>query len=216
MDFKLRTNAKYFSDNDLLADLRKTAKTLGKKTIGQREYLEIGQFSCKPFINRFGSWNNAIKKAELETVKETKVSDESLFENLERIWLKFGRQPFYGEIQKPLSKYTMKIYANRFGGWMKTCEAFIRYKKNDPEFEKIFKQKSGTKSRAINERIRLQVFKRDNYACVVCGKNPANNRGIILHLDHIVPFSKGGGNSLENLRTLCSKCNLGRGNDEKL
>jgi 5-methylcytosine-specific restriction endonuclease McrA len=31
-------------------------------------------------------------------------------------------------------------------------------------------------------------------------------------VDHIVPWSKGGETILENLRTLCSKCNLGKGN----
>lgn len=216
MDFKLRINARYFSNEDLLDDLRNAAKTLGKNTIGQREYLKLGKFSCKPYINRFGSWNNAIKKAGLDKVKETKVSDEMLFENIEKIWLELGRQPFYGEIQKPLSRYTMKIYLNRFGGWMKACEAFIRFKKNDPEFEKLFKRKSNTRSRAINEKVRLQVFRRDNYACVICGKSPAAHRGITLHLDHKVPFSKGGDNSKENLRTLCNRCNLGRGNDEKV
>ena len=99
---------------------------------------------------------------------------------------------------------------------MKACEAFIKYKKDDPDFEKTFKQKSNTRSRTINEKVRLQVFRRDNYACVICGKSPAAHRGITLHLDHKVPFSKGGDNNAENLRTLCNKCNLGRGNDEKV
>ena len=216
MDFKLRINARYFSNDDILDDLRKAAKTLGKNTIGQREYLKLGKFSCKTYNNRFGSWNKAIKKAGLDTVRDTKVSDEMLFENIERIWLGLGRQPFYGEIRKPLSHYTMKIYTNRFGGWMKACEAFVRFKKDDPEFEKMFKRKSNARSRTINEKVRLQVFRRDNYACVICGKSPAAHRGVTLNLDHKVPFSKGGGNSTENLRTLCNKCNLGRGNDEKV
>ena len=116
----------------------------------------------------------------------------------------------------PLSKYTPKPYTARFGGWMNACTAFIKYKKSDPEFEKLLNEKSTAKTRAINEKIRLQVFKRDNYACVICGKSPANNRGIILHLDHKLPFSKGGDNSPENLRTLCSKCNLDKGNDSNL
>lgn len=216
MGFKLRTNAKYFSDDDILADLRKVAKILDKKTVGQREYLEKGQFSCKPFINRFGSWNNAINKAGLNEIRKTKVSDESLFENLEKIWVDLGRQPFYSEIRKPLSKYSIDTYTRRFGGWMKACEAFVKYKKNDPKFEKNLRQKSHVQPRTVNEKIRLQIFKRDNYACVICGKSPANYRGTILHLDHKVPFSKGGDNSLKNLRTLCSKCNLGRNNDDKV
>jgi 5-methylcytosine-specific restriction endonuclease McrA len=33
-----------------------------------------------------------------------------------------------------------------------------------------------------------------------------------LHIDHIVPWSKGGETALENLETLCSECNLGKSN----
>jgi len=216
MDFKLRTNAKYFSNADLLEDLWKAAKTLGKNTIGQREYLELGTFSCKPYINRFGSWNNALKEAGLEITVSKTISNEQLFENLEGIWRRLGRQPFYSEIRKPISEYAVDTYCRRFGSWLKACETFIRYKQDDPEFVKLFKEKSTGKTRAISEKLRLQVFKRDSYACVICGKSPAIHRGIILHLDHKIPFSKGGDNSPENLRTLCNKCNLGRGNEDNL
>jgi CRISPR/Cas system Type II protein with McrA/HNH and RuvC-like nuclease domain len=46
------------------------------------------------------------------------------------------------------------------------------------------------------------VFKRDNYTCQYCGKS-----GCKLEADHIIPFSKGGGNNIENLTTSCVKCN---------
>lgn len=213
MDFKLRTNAKYFTDEQLLDDLRLVSKKLGNRNISGREYINHGNFSQKVFYNRFGSWNEALQKAGLGVVREHEITDEALFENLEKVWLTLGRQPFYGEMKKPLSAYSTKPYDNRWGGWMKACEAFIKFKKNDTEFERL-REKSVAQSRTINEKIRLKVFKRDNYACVICGKSPANYRGVILHLDHIKPFSKGGDNSLENLRTLCNKCNLGRNNDE--
>jgi len=216
MNFKLRINARYFSEEELLADLRQAARTLRRETIGEREYVKAGKFSCKPFINRFGSWNNALKKAGLQVVRETKTSDETLFENLERIWLKLGRQPSYSEIRRPFSKFGIDTYTRKFGGWMKTCEAFIRHKRGDLEFQKLFKEKGTAKSRNINERDRLRIYKRDNYACVLCGKSPATHRGITLHLDHITPFEKSRDNSPQNLRTLCNKCNLGRGNDESL
>ena len=216
MDFKLRINAKYFSDAELLADLQSVSKKLGNRNISGRDYLKNGNFSLKVFYNRFGSWNKALQKAGLGIVREHEITEKMLFENLEKIWVVLGRQPFYGEMKKPLSEYSAKPYDNKWGGWMRACEAFIRSKKNDPKFEKLLGQKSTSRSRTINEKIRLRVFKRDNYACVICGKNPANYRGVILHLDHKIPFSKGGNNSLENLRTLCDKCNLGRNNDEKV
>lgn len=56
----------------------------------------------------------------------------------------------------------------------------------------------------IPARLRHEVFKRDNYRCRECG---ATNKETTLEIDHIVPVSKGGSNSLSNLQTLCKKCN---------
>jgi hypothetical protein len=216
MDFKLRTNARYFSDEELLDDLRKVARILGKETVEQREYPKLGKFSAKPFLNRFGSWNLALDKAGLKVVTLRNTSNQELFDNLEAIWLQLGRQPFYGEIKRPFSKYGVSVYCRRFGGWFKACEAFIKSKHGDPEFSKLLKEKSAFRSRTISEKLRLQVYKRDRYGCMICGRCPKSHPGVILHIDHVIPFSRGGDNSLENLRTLCDKCNLGRGNNADL
>lgn len=47
-----------------------------------------------------------------------------------------------------------------------------------------------------------QVFLRDNYTCQYCGKV-----GGKLEADHIIPFSKGGTDNMDNLVTACRKCN---------
>lgn len=213
-EFKLRLSARHFDDDDLLDELRRAAAVLGSSTITERGYLKVGKFSCKPFINRFGSWNGAIERAGLSKSRETKISDAMLFDNLETIWRSLGRQPFYSEIEGPLSRYSMKPYLNRFGGWTKACEAFLVFKSLDAEFERLYRPTSRSRPRTLNDKLRLKVFKRDNYACVLCGRSPSVNIGTSLHVDHIVPFSKGGDHSLDNLRTLCDRCNLARGNDE--
>jgi hypothetical protein len=43
------------------------------------------------------------------------ISNEELFQNIESIWVHFGRQPKYDEIKKPLSKFSAGTYENRFG-----------------------------------------------------------------------------------------------------
>lgn len=58
---------------------------------------------------------------------------------------------------------------------------------------------------------RYQVFQRDGWRCVSCGRNP-DEHSIILHVDHINPRSKGGPNELKNYQTLCNLCNLGKSN----
>lgn len=58
--------------------------------------------------------------------------------------------------------------------------------------------------------IRWQVFQRDQWKCVACGRN--SHDGAILHVDHIIPRSRGGLDALENYQTLCDICNFGKSN----
>ncbi len=58
----------------------------------------------------------------------------------------------------------------------------------------------------FSEEIKREIFKRDNYKCVVCGRGPEN--GVEIHADHKIPFDKGGDNSIENGQTLCSEHNF--------
>lgn len=59
---------------------------------------------------------------------------------------------------------------------------------------------------AFSDEIKEEIFKRDNYKCVVCGRGI--NEGLEIHADHIIPFNKGGDNSVNNGQTLCSEHNL--------
>lgn len=56
-------------------------------------------------------------------------------------------------------------------------------------------------------KLRFNVLKRDNFTCQYCGRSAPN---VSLVVDHIFPFSKGGKNTIENLRTACSDCNFGK------
>ena len=57
--------------------------------------------------------------------------------------------------------------------------------------------------------VRFQVLKRDGHRCRGCG---ATSEVEVLHVDHIIPVSKGGTTDMENLQTLCQTCNLGKSN----
>jgi 5-methylcytosine-specific restriction endonuclease McrA len=65
--------------------------------------------------------------------------------------------------------------------------------------------------REIPLGIRYSVLRRDNFKCVLCGNSPATDPTCVLHVDHIHPSSKGGKTVVENLRTLCEHCNVGKG-----
>ena len=51
---------------------------------------------------------------------------------------------------------------------------------------------------------RENIFKRDKYCCQYCGNAFAKDK---LTLDHVIPKSKGGEKSWENLVAACKKCN---------
>lgn len=63
--------------------------------------------------------------------------------------------------------------------------------------------------KAISKRLRFAVFKRDGFRCRYCGRTPEVS---VLHVDHVVPVSKGGTNDPANLVAACSSCNGGKSN----
>ena len=58
-----------------------------------------------------------------------------------------------------------------------------------------------------------EILARDNWTCCSC-KRSAQKHGVVLHVDHKVPRSKGGTNDKSNLQTLCMKCNIGKSNKD--
>lgn len=99
-----------------------------------------------------------------------------------------------------------KYLANGCDVWLRKCP-ICQVKKKSCNYNK--KTMSET-TRKISDKLRYQVLKRDNFKCCACGASPAKDPLVELHIDHIVPWSKGGTTTIDNLQTLCSKCNLGK------
>jgi len=56
--------------------------------------------------------------------------------------------------------------------------------------------------------LRFDVFRRDDFRCRYCGRGI--NQGVLLEVDHVVPQSRGGDDSMDNLVTACWQCNNGK------
>ena len=208
-------------DRVLLADLRKTAKRLGKSYIGFAEYEKEGEFHPSTLEKRFGGWNAAADKAGLKLKKRWRISTDELLNNLKKVWDTLGRQPRGYELRKPLSKYLYINYFRRFGSWNRALAEFANKFNNrkcntaNQEANKKLRYKhyrhANIIKRFINKSMRFDVFRRDNFKCMLCGASPATDSKVTLHADHIIPASKGGETTLKNLQTLCKDCNLGKG-----
>jgi hypothetical protein len=59
---------------------------------------------------------------------------------------------------------------------------------------------------AIPRMVQREVWQRDGGRCVECATKER------LCFDHIVPYSKGGSNTVRNIQLLCEPCNLSKGN----
>jgi hypothetical protein len=214
------------SDQELLDDLIKVSKIIAPKKLTQDIYSKIGKFSSNTINTRFG-WNKALKKLGLEISNEICISEEDLFKNMEEVWIKIGKQPGRRDMIKTVSNYSERPYITKFGSWQNALEAFVNYinqeEKDIKQTEENLDHKTngGTQQRTtnfhktkrdINLRLRFLVMRRDNFKCVICGRSPATDPKIILHVDHIVSWEKGGETLFENLQTLCSDDNLGKSN----
>ncbi len=61
---------------------------------------------------------------------------------------------------------------------------------------------------SLKKKTRFEVFKRDGFACIYCGKRAPE---VVLEVDHIEPKSNGGSDNFANLITACFDCNRGKG-----
>ncbi|HUW43916.1 MAG TPA: HNH endonuclease [Bacillota bacterium] len=58
-------------------------------------------------------------------------------------------------------------------------------------------------------KLRFEIFKRDNFICQYCGRNPKEDKCKLV-IEHKIPRNKGGKDTFENLLTSCEECNYGK------
>lgn len=90
------------SNRDLLDDIIRVSKILGKESFSSREYNDLAKYSSSTVFKRFKSWNDALDKAGLQPYKqisEKRIETVSLLEEIERMWITLGRQPTVSDIK---------------------------------------------------------------------------------------------------------------------
>jgi len=225
MKFELKKVYRNTPEDELIADLKNTATKLNQDFVTREQQDKFGKFDSSNMANRLGGWAKAHERAGLNLARHQKslrLSDDELFQNLEEVWTKLGKQPIQTDMFPPLSKFSAGTYKKYFGTWMKGLEKFVANINNEEDISsessiKSLQVEPATKHRTkreINWRLRFIVMRQDNFKCKNCGRSPATDPTIILHVDHKIAWANGGEIVLENLETLCSKCNIGKSNLE--
>jgi 5-methylcytosine-specific restriction endonuclease McrA len=209
-----------YSQPSLLEELRRVQKIVGGRPVTKADIDKYSKAGWTTYFRKFGSFSKALAAAGLDTSRRVNVSREELINAVVRLWTltiqKEGRRPFCSDLEKYKIPYSEDTYRRRFGSWKKAL--IVTYnsvgtKENiihDAAFNKVTQEPSRRSREEISIRRRFLVFKRDHFTCIFCGKSGV---GIKLEIDHKTPLSKGGGNDVNNLQTLCFECNRGKRND---
>ena len=214
-DFKYEMNAKKvrFTDRELLESLESYANIIKGKYFPTTAYDKWDKkvVHSATFVDRFGSWNKALKIIGIEGGHEKKYTPEELIENLEYIWKEIRYPPG----KRQLVKYGMKIsespYRRYWGSIKSACEQVALFHKGKITREQLFlKENIRNERKPIPLHLRWFVLKRDGYTCRKCGRSPGKDNTVELEIDHIVPVAKNGTNDVDNLQTLCRECNQGK------
>ncbi len=216
--------AKPLTRESLMKAIREYAEQFPNTPIAQDEIARKLGVNRGTISRNFGKWECLLRDVNLNlSPLYRRYTDVECFENIIVLWTHYGRQPHFAELNIPPSKVGSKAYVGRWGGWRAALGAFIRYVNNSSEvveqpIENDINSASSSPSESqviiskpINLSLRYKVLCRDRFRCVICGRSPAKELGVELHVDHIFPESKGGLSLEENLRTLCRDCNLGKG-----
>ena len=86
-------------------------------------------------------------------------------------------------------------------------ERFIAYLSDNVAQSKTAK----AQRRLMTPALRKYILDRDGHTCKQCGNATAQEPNLLLEIDHIIPVSRGGLTTEDNLQTLCWKCNRSKG-----
>lgn len=210
-----------YSQVALIEELKRVQKVIGERPITKADIDKYSKAGWTTYFKKFGSFSKALLAAGLEPSRRVNTTKDELINSIVELWTltleKEGRRPFASDLKKYKVPYCEDTFRRKFGSWKKALVlAYNSVDKNDnikQPVEKLAIQKSPQKQREeISIRRRFLVFKRDQFICVLCGRAGI---GVKLEIDHKIPVSKGGGNNIDNLQTLCFECNRGKRNDKE-
>lgn len=102
---------------EVIEELQRVAKSLGKDSLPRTEFRRHGQFSASVVERTFGSWNEAIKAAGLMPITRFRgLPDAELQEEFQRVYQLLGKPPTRDQFAAH-AELSPGVYERRFGKW---------------------------------------------------------------------------------------------------
>lgn len=151
-----------------------------------------------------------VAKSMLRKRRQRQYNEACVHEADAFLFIMWRNQTRYHQCNYQRSAYTVRNEIERF-----SCDYAYLMDRDRRLYEigyetTLEKYHSKTQRKLMTPELRLQIKVRDNYTCQMCGKYMPDEVG--LHIDHIVPVSKGGKTVPSNLQVLCDKCNRSKSN----
>ncbi len=162
--------------------------------------------------NKYDALQSFISTLDLtapEIIKQYRISSTK-FHKQELVLLIDLKQFYFQKIPSFNFRFYYRSPQGKTAYWFDTQKTCAEMYNLLTEYSEIEKKRllAQNQRNLMNNKLRYQILKRDGFKCSICGRSAKD--GVTLHVDHILPVSKGGLTVPDNLRTLCEDCNLGK------
>lgn len=147
------------------------------------EFFPLPGISLNQAKKSYRNWINAVRSGSLKTEREIHSAIESILclSPRQLAWVSKFRVE---ELQCSIFGHVCPVFF--------TAESFTETKEDRRT------------TRNVPRDMMLKVLRRDGQVCRACHKNVPDDK---IEFDHIIPHSRGGPTSAENIRILCRECN---------
>ncbi len=107
------------SDQELRNAMREELRRLADEAEvapTQKQLNQVGRFSAKAYQNKFGSWNEAVRAADLRVNEEYGIAETDLLDDLRRLQEETGETPTSRDVAED-GRYSASIYSRKFDSW---------------------------------------------------------------------------------------------------
>lgn len=186
------------------------------------DFNKYSSFSASTYERRFGTWNNALKEADIEPNVKTNVCKDDLIDEFHRVSdvLFDGEAPLIEKWEdSEIPKYTAKRYRRKFGSWNATLEKCGFEKRHQSEWTlkgKDHPRWQGGETFYYGPswpQQKKRCLERDDGKCRVCEQEVKHHYFKNPDVHHIKPKYKWNVeeehqkmNDLSNLICLCRSC----------